>query len=153
MPIKDPWNRSPMRGDGWTYLDEELCFDLWNELGDVGRAAKELERRGVANPDTGKPPSRPGVYIAALRYVSKNIEDARQKIVNAGGDWANNKLAFLTWVVDRMQQSNQLGNRARREWNESILGFADGYLAPDEYRHFMSYVLEAVPGLEVAPAD
>ena len=137
MPIKDPRNRMPKRDSTWAYLDEELCFQKWNETGDVGRATRAMQEEGFLNPDTGRPPSRPGVYIAALRYISKNIEVARQAIIGAGGDWANDRLLYLIWVLERMQQSNTLGRRSRNEWNAEIVAFAQTYLTSGQYEEFL----------------
>jgi len=142
VPIKDPRNKMPSRGDSWAYLDEELCFNLWNETGDTGRAQKRIEEMGITNPDTGKSPSRPGVYIAALRWISKNIEDARQRIIAASpppppSSWAEDKLFYLLWVLERMQQSNVLGRRARERFNQEVIGFAESYLTQEEYQEFL----------------
>lgn len=153
MAIKDPRNRAPIRDNSWAYLDEELCFNLWNDLGNIGRAADEIKNRGIINPDTGKPPSRPGVYIAALRYISKNIDDARNSIVEAGGEWANDKLLYLLWVLERMQQSNTLGRRAREQFNTDIVSFAESYLYPAEYQEFLTQMIKIVPNLEYAHQD
>lgn len=137
MPIKDPRNRMPKRDSTWAYLDEELCFRKWNEVGDVGRATRAIQDMGFVNPDTGRPPSRPGVYIAALRYISKNIEDARLSIIAAGGEWANDKLLYLLWILERMQQSNTLGRRSRIEFNAEIVSFAQSYLTSEQYEEFL----------------
>ena len=150
MPIKDPDSRNKRE---WAYLDDETCFDLCNRLGDSRKAARFLADQGLRNPDTKKPPTGAGVYVASLRYIVWNLEDAHRRILADGGDWVLDKLKYLQWAFERAnRQSNLLGTRKRKTFNDEILDFAVKFLDPDDYEKFLE-VYHAELGEEDCPED
>ncbi|MFA9409406.1 MAG: hypothetical protein ACERKJ_11325 [Candidatus Dadabacteria bacterium] len=83
----------------WAYLDERECFTLWNDLSSLSKAQKELVRRGVKNPKTGKYPTNMSIRVAALRWAMKNPEQARIEIAeSAGGEWAEDRTHYYQWL-------------------------------------------------------
>ena len=135
MAIKDPDIRNTRE---WSYLDDETCFDLWNKFGNPRRAARYLGDQGLLNPDMKTPPTGAGVYVAALRYMVWNIEEAHRRIIDEGGDWALDRFKYLKWVLERgNRQSNLMGVKLRKKFNDDILDFAVKFLDPDDYERFL----------------
>jgi len=110
----------------WNYLDERVCFELWNEVSSLGETKKILINRGVKNPKTGKPPTKMSISIAAKRFIIKNPEQARIEITEAeGGGWAEDRMAFYRWLD---QEAHKILSEPRyEEWkarNWSVLAEA-----------------------------
>ena len=102
----------------WAYLDEHLCFTLWNELSSLSKAQKELVRRGVKNPKTGKYPTNMSIRVAALRYAIKNPEKARIEITEAaGGEWAEDRTRYYQWL-NKEVANKILSEKRYNEWAE-----------------------------------
>ena len=102
----------------WNYLDERECFVLWNDLSSLGKAQKELVRRGVKNPKTGKYPTNMSIRVAALRWTIKNPEQARIEITESdGGEWAENKNQYYHWLTNEVAYKI-LSEKRYAEWAE-----------------------------------
>lgn len=96
-----------------SFLSREKCFYLWMELGSVRKVCNYLEKEGITNPTTNKPPSNAGVRIAAYKFALHNPEKARMEYVRRFGlfgigqedVWCKyltrKATAFLTTNVDR----------------------------------------------------
>ena len=105
---------------GWAYLDEEYCFNLWNDLGSVGKAHRAIVDEIWINPETGEreyrwrnrerlsasnsgEPSERAVEVAAIRFAIRNVVEARKRIINAnGGEWAEDWYDYLSWLLKRL---------------------------------------------------
>ena len=83
----------------WNYLDDELCFNLWNQLSSLSETRKRLIHGGVKNPKTGKPPTTMAIRVAALRFAVRNPEKGRIEITRAvGGEWAEDRETYYQWL-------------------------------------------------------
>lgn len=120
------------RDTSWAYLDRKMCFDAWNSSSSVSRAAKKLEKDGVRNPATGRPPTRMGVWVAAMRYMTENPEEARYAIINAGGDWAHDQCAYYKWLVARAASAMTDGTWRKWIWEAKLSEYV-----PDELQHLL----------------
>lgn len=71
------------------FLNERRCFELWADLGSLGKAREALVREGVAHPLTGKPASKMGVWNAAIRYMATYPEETYAYLDRAGYAWSS----------------------------------------------------------------
>ena len=107
----------------WQYLDEQECFALWNALSSLTKTRRTLIERGYKNPKTGKPPTVMSIRVAALRYTTKNPQECRSDIIQAGGIWAKNKEAYYLWL-DQEVAKKILSDSRYAEWlveNEELI--------------------------------
>lgn len=132
MGIRQPGHRRSR------YLDEKLCFDLWNQTGSVSKAVTRIAELGVRDPESGKAPSRRGVEIAAKRYALRNIEESRQQVIDSGGDWAESWYEYLEWMVSILK--NSLGSKERLEILEEVNEFAPTVLDEEELQTLQDYI-------------
>lgn len=85
------------------FLDPQTCFEIWTEVGSIGKTSDELARRGIVNPKTGKLVSNMGIWNASWLYVFNNLGLARERIERV---WkANNEVLtdekWYTMVLER----------------------------------------------------
>jgi hypothetical protein len=110
----------------WQYLDEQECFALWNALSSLAKTRRMLIERGYKNPKTEKPPTIMAIRVAALRYIAKNPQAARSEIIQAGGVWAKNTVAYYQWI-DQEVAKKILSDSRYVEWleeNKELIGTA-----------------------------
>lgn len=60
------------------YLDDHECFMSWYNLGSLVKVRNKFISEGLENPRTGKPPTPMAIWVAAMRWVVNNAEEARE---------------------------------------------------------------------------
>jgi hypothetical protein len=60
------------------FVDDELAFTKWFDLGTIRKARKWFENNGIVNPYRNTPPTEMTLWVAANRYVVNNPEVARE---------------------------------------------------------------------------
>lgn len=55
------------RGVNNEYLNPDMCFAAWLVGGSIGKARKRLKDAGIKNPESGKEPSRMGIWFSAKK--------------------------------------------------------------------------------------
>lgn len=68
--------------DPW--LDRELCFKKWVELGTLINVGKWFAEQGIVSKHTGKPFSKAAISFAARRWVCFNADEAREHYERGG---------------------------------------------------------------------
>lgn len=108
------------------WLDRERCFYLWMELGSVVKVCSRLYSEGVRNPTTGKPPSEPGVRIAAWKWALYHPEEARQMFIKYTGCYTDDQMEY--WL-DRLQRISRafLTTRVDRylDWKDQFKNYLE----------------------------
>lgn len=126
------------------YLSEETCFRLWVELGSVAKVAKALEQDGVVNPETGKPPTKMGIWTASIRYMVKSTEEAREYLkmaadANPAYEFAFDDKTYFSWVKEKARgQGHQKGSVSKEDL-ESFLERYPDYATEDDWLYLGRY--------------
>lgn len=60
------------------FIDDELAFQKWFELGTIRKAQAWFAREGITNPHTGNPPTTMALWVASMRFVVNNMDLARE---------------------------------------------------------------------------
>jgi hypothetical protein len=89
----------PIQGHGRKLLDEKLCFQLWAQLGSIGKVQSHLKLAGIINPNTTKEFSHMAIWNAAFRWVLENMDEARQIFKDAGSDL--NDVQWDEWLIEK----------------------------------------------------
>jgi hypothetical protein len=79
------------------YLDRELCFKKWAEMGKLENVSRWLAEQGIVNPKTKKPFSLAAISYAARRWVCLHPEEARTYFNRAG--WYPNDDDWNRWLI------------------------------------------------------
>lgn len=117
------------KGNGMRMLDEKVCFEKWAELGSLDSVVGWMYGEGIRNKTTGRVPTRMGIQVAAMRYITKNVDMCRQVMVELGNVWAKDDDRFFTWLVRKASRS--LGRAAFKIWvlsdEEKLKKYLDEY--------------------------
>ena len=92
-------------------LDERLCYSLWLSMSLV-RVKRVLDAEGFRNPETGKPFSRQGIYIAAKRCPDHAEFRRRRREAEVPDETATEKeleiaQAYIDNNIDRLLEENK----------------------------------------------
>ena len=83
------------RGEPW--LDRELCFKKWVELGTLANVANWFKDQGIISKHTGRAFSRVAISYAARRWVCLNPLEAREYYNQCG--WYPDDALWNDWLV------------------------------------------------------
>lgn len=57
------------RGITHEYLNPDMCFTAWLISGSIGKARKRIINAGICNPESGKDPSRMGIWFSSKKSL------------------------------------------------------------------------------------
>lgn len=117
-------------GYGVSYLDDEVCFMLWAELGTLDKTMYELERRGLVNPKTGNPPTRRAIQVASKRYIMGNLKESYTVYRKLGSllSWEE----YLRWAVHYIKKDVSRDKYRRWLKKEGLMKYDPEYASTFE---------------------
>jgi len=105
-------------------LNESLhkeAFYAWLESGTCNKACRVLSRKGIVNPNTGKPYTYMAIYLGAYKYLLEHHERLKPKLFELWGLREGLDMTDEEWEVYLVEKARMvLGNYSKRRFMEWV---------------------------------
>lgn len=97
------------------------AFYAWLEAGTCAKARRVLSRKGIVNPNTGKPYSYMAVYLGAYTYLLDNHKKLKPILFDLWGLREGLDMTDQEWEIYLVKKAKvALGNSSKRRFMEWI---------------------------------
>lgn len=80
-------------------LPDEVCFNLWIELGSTAKAADHLAYEMDIKAESGYPYHYTSIQQSVYRYILENMDKAREVMKGRGAGFAERDESWYDWTV------------------------------------------------------